>query len=70
MDYVDSDCCSNDYVDIDEHLESWEQRFRSVYCELTVIFGSPQCQVLTGILGEKILEFCQMNNEISCENYW
>lgn len=39
MDYVDSDCCSNDYVDIDEHLESWEQRFRSVYCELTVIFG-------------------------------
>lgn len=22
MDFVDSDCCSNDYVDIDEHLES------------------------------------------------
>lgn len=22
MDYVDSDYCSNDYVDIDEHLES------------------------------------------------
>lgn len=25
MDYFDSDYCSNDYVDIDEHLESWEQ---------------------------------------------
>lgn len=30
MDYFDSDYCSNDYVDIDEHLESWEQQLKSL----------------------------------------
>lgn len=42
MDYVDSDCCSNDYVDIDEHLESWEQRFSLLWtnCDIWEVLNA------------------------------
>lgn len=63
MDYVDSDYCSNDYVDIDEHLESWEQQFKSFCCQPTVIFGKSSMQNTKWYTDGKILELCQMNNE-------
>lgn len=42
MDFVDSDCCSNDYVDIDEHLESWEQRFSLLWtnCDIWEVLNA------------------------------